>query len=98
MADYRLAPRAAIDLEAILEYSIENFGLSRAEQYRSELAECLRQVAADPRLGRTFGARRRVFYRYNCRRHAIFFTIEPDAIFVVRVLHASMDFKRHLPK
>jgi plasmid stabilization system protein ParE len=34
-------------------------------------------------------------YRYSYKSHMIFYTIEPDYVFIVRVLYAGADFKRH---
>ena len=34
-------------------------------------------------------------YRYPYEAHTIFYTIEPDHVFIVRVLYAGADFKRH---
>ena len=40
MADYRLSDRPYDDIEAIFLYSIETFGLDRAERYKAELERC----------------------------------------------------------
>ena len=87
---------ATADLDDIFRYSIETFGLDRAERYRSALQECLERVAHTSMLGRTVAGKKRTFFRYNCLGHGIFYTTDGDSIFVVRVLHLAMDFKRHL--
>jgi toxin ParE1/3/4 len=97
MAEYRLSGRADLDLADILGFSIERFGLERAEKYKISLYLCLRRVADHPRLGRRLTGRAKAYLRYACQRHVIFFTIDADGIFVVRVLHASMDHRQHLP-
>ena len=37
----------------------------------------------------------RGLYRYSYQSHTIFYTIETDCVFIVRVLYAGADFKRH---
>jgi plasmid stabilization system protein ParE len=34
-------------------------------------------------------------YRFPSKAHMIFYTIAPEHIFIVRVLHAKADFKRY---
>jgi toxin ParE1/3/4 len=97
MADYRLTQQAANDLEEVFDYSIEQFGVLRAERYKVELGRCLDRIARDPRLGRPVGGRTRQFFRYECLRHVVFFTPMPTEILVVRILHGAMDPERHLP-
>ena len=98
MASHRLAELAVADLQGIFAYPIENFVIERAERYKNNLVLCIEGVAADPRLGRPVVGRTRVFYRYNCQKHIVYFSKETDGLLVVRVLHRAMEFKRHLPK
>ena len=98
MAELRLSERALDDLEEIFFYTIEKFGLVQAEHYKSLIEAGLARVAEDPRLGHPIEGRTKTFFQYNCERRGIFYTNEVNAIFVVRVLHLSMDFKRHLPE
>ena len=97
MARYSLSREAEADLDDIFRYSIETFGLTRAERYYLALEECLQRVAETPALGRAVAGRSRTFFQYNCMRHAIFYAIADEGVFVVRVLHLAMDLKRHLP-
>jgi toxin ParE1/3/4 len=97
MAEFRLSKRASLDPEDILYFSIERFGIERAEQYKVGLGRCLSRLADDPRLGRQLTGRGRAYLRYNCQRHVIFFSLTDYGILIVRVLHGAMDHKRHLP-
>jgi toxin ParE1/3/4 len=97
MARFRLSERATLDIEAILVFSIQQFGVERAELYKTALGDCMRRVANDPRQGRQLTGRAKNYLRYLCQRHVIFFSLEPDGILVVRILHSAMDHKRHLP-
>jgi toxin ParE1/3/4 len=44
MADYRFSIRAATDLEAIAEYTVERFGIEKARLYREELKTCFERL------------------------------------------------------
>ena len=98
MAKVRLSEKAADDLEAIFVYTIETFGLTQAERYKTALDAGFQRLGNDPRLGKPIIGRTRTFYHYTCERHAIFYAKEDGGIFIVRVLHVAMDFLRHLPE
>jgi toxin ParE1/3/4 len=97
VAEYSLSNQAADDLDQIFRYTIETFGLAQAERYYRTLVECLERAARQPRRGRAIAGRGRVFYQHNCRRHGIFYSIGDRGIFVARVLHLAMEFRKHLP-
>jgi toxin ParE1/3/4 len=97
MAEYRLSNLAILDIEDILHWSIESFGLDRAERYKDDLGRCMQRVADDPRMGRIVEGSD-VYLRYSCGQHVVFFSLGKDEVFVVRVLHARRDFKQHLPR
>ena len=98
MVRFRLSEQAVNDLEEIFVYTIETFGLLQAEKYKTALEAGLTRIAADPRKGVPWAGRSRMFFQYSCESHAIFFAKEGSTIFVVRILHLSRDFARHLPK
>jgi len=95
---YSLSREAEADLDDIFRYSIETFGLKQAERYYLALEECLQRVAEASALGRMVVGRSRTFFQYNCQRHGIFYITADDGVFVVRVLHLTMDLNRHLPE
>ena len=49
-----------------------------------------------PHLGRPAGIQRHGVLRYPHAGHIIYYQVETPNIFVVRVLHHSMDSERHL--
>ena len=50
-AEYRLAPEAERDLEAIWLYTLEEWGLEQANRYTDELTDVFAQLAVGPQLG-----------------------------------------------
>lgn len=97
MGDYVLSRAADGDLTEIYTYSFRTFGEVQAESYFLELSRCLRMLADNPRLGRGAGLSRRDMLKHAHGPHVIYYVIEEPGIFVVRVLHCSMDGERHLP-
>lgn len=96
MPDYVLSNAADSDLTEIYLYSYRTFGEAKADAYFLSLRDCLQMLAGDPRLGRSAASiRPGLFYRRHAR-HMIFYVVEDPGIFVVRVLHETMDAPRHL--
>jgi toxin ParE1/3/4 len=95
---YSLSRAAAADLNDIFLYTIKTFGLRQAERYYLAIQLALRRIADTPDLGRTIAGRTRTFRQFNCQRHGNFYTVGTDGVFIVRVLHLAMDFKKHLPQ
>lgn len=96
MAEYRLSRRAAADLGAIAEFTIQRFGLERARRYRDELKTCFEALAENPRLGRGAGQLAKGLSRYEHQSHIVLYQATDDDVLVVRVLHHRMDVPRHL--
>lgn len=70
--------------------------MRQAERYYLAIEDALQRIAGTPELGRTIAGRTRTFRQFNCQRRAIFYTVGTDRVFIVRVLHLAMDFKKHL--
>jgi toxin ParE1/3/4 len=95
MPGYRLSLEAAADLESIGDYGIAAFGLAQALKYHLALESRFELLAQFPRIGLPTYDLLPGLYRFPYMVHAIFYTIAPDHVFIVRVLHARSDFKRH---
>ena len=104
----RLAEAAGQDYQAILRWTVENFGRAQARTYAKTLNSALQDLAQGPDV---IGARLRedigpdihtlhVARHGRKGRHFVVFRISPspDAsiIEVLRLLHDSMDLPRHL--
>ena len=96
MSDYRLSRRAAKDLEDLADYTIERYGIAQARTYRDSLKACFEQLAGNSKLGRKAEQLACGLRRFEHKAHIVFYTVEEDSIYVVRVLHSRMDVQRHL--
>lgn len=93
---FRLKPKAVNDLVSIYQYSYQEFGHLRAEQYIKDLDTSFHQLAQDPNLGRNCKHIRSELLAFNVVSHVVFFQLSTYGIQILRVLHNSMDYAHHL--
>jgi toxin ParE1/3/4 len=93
---FRLRPKAEEDLENIYEYSYQEFGRARADQYIEDLDSAFHKLADKPSLGSDYSHVRPALMAYRVVSHVVFFKPSVDGIIILRVLHKSMDYGRHL--
>ena len=96
MAVYSLSAKAAADLSGIYEYTILNFGLTKAREYLTGLHERFEALAENPMQGRGANELLPGLRRLEYESHVVFYVPKAKGIRVVRVLHQNMDMKRHL--
>jgi toxin ParE1/3/4 len=104
--ELRFSPRAVRDIENVLSHTLTRFGEKKYAEYQSLIRQALVDIAADPnsrpakqrpelhRDARTFhiarpGKRARHFFLYRIAAD--------NFIDIGRLLHDSMDLRRHLP-
>jgi len=95
MLDYRLSPLAENDLEEIWLYTFEQWSVKQADSYYNEILAIIERLASGDLKGRHTNIRRG-YLKYPAGKHLVFFRQSGDKIEVVRILHQSMDFERHL--
>jgi len=95
MNNYRLSRLASADLEEIAEYTIERFGIEQARRYRDGPKTCFDQPANNPAPGRRVEQLMRGLQRFEHQSHVVFYICGPENLFIVCVLHSSMDVPRH---
>ena len=96
MPRYRLSEETQNDLRGISLYTQENLGNKQAKHYLVELAAGFENIARSPKLGKSRDEIERGIRSFPVSRHIIFYRTVPECIDIVRVLHTSMDIKRHL--
>ena len=93
---YKLSNKAAEDFEKIYEYTYLNFGENKADSYTDEIDKCLLLLSESPQIGRALDKIKKGIYKHDHDYHAIFYLIESENIFVVRILHQQMNPMLHL--
>jgi toxin ParE1/3/4 len=97
MADFHLRPKAVSDLEEIWDYTVRMWDEDQAERYLRLLNVGFIDLTIQPDLGRSCDAIRPGYRVFRVGSHVIFYRVLNQRIEIVRVLHQSMDFERHLP-
>ncbi len=93
---FRLRPKAKEDIENIYKYSYREFGSARADQYIRDLDAAFHKLADEPSLGSGYSHVRPDLVAYRVVSHVVFYKPSVDGITILRVLHKSMDYGRHL--
>ena len=96
MPAYQLSEEAQNDLKEISRYTRENWGNKQAKYYLVELAAGFENLARSPKLGKARDEIEKGIRSFPVARHIIFYRTGTECIEIARVLHASMDIKRHL--
>jgi toxin ParE1/3/4 len=92
---YQLSPLAEIDLEAIWDFSSEQWSPDQAEIYLNDIFGAFAGLAAGQRLGRPVDVREG-YFKYLVGSHVIFFRLSQSGIDVIRILHQTMNVDLHL--
>lgn len=97
MPKFSLRPEAHSDLEEIWDYTVETWDEEQAERYLRLINRSLDDLSKNSALGRACDFIRAGYRKHLVGRHVVYYRlIEDGEIDVVRVLHQSMDFDRHL--
>ncbi len=96
MPGYRLSVAAQNDLREISRYTQENWGSKQPKHYLVELAAGFENITRSPRLGKARDEIEKGIRSFPVARHIIFYRTGTECIEIARVLHSSMDIKRHL--
>ena len=92
----QLRPKAEEDLEGIYLYSQKEWGISRAVTYIRDINAAFEVLANNAALGRNYNDVRPNLRAYNVASHVVLYKPINRGIAVIRVLHKSMDSKRHI--
>lgn len=98
-----LSKEADSDIDAILLWTEERFGVPQAETYLERIDAALQALTHDPfpttsqvrdqDLGRSY----RTHHLERRSRHVVVYRVEGEQVLIVRILHDSMDLAGHLP-
>lgn len=96
LSGYRLSPRAQQDLEEIWFYTFQQWSLTQADSYVSDLLSACKGLATGERAGVNAEDIRNGYYKYFTGSHSIYFKISGKYLDVIRILHQSRDIGTHL--
>jgi len=95
MLRLHISDRARDDLDGIWRHSLEQWAQARADEYYLAIRDKLKLIVAQPEIGVA------VDVRPNCRKilsgsHYVYYRTVPGGLEILRILHQSMDVRRHL--
>jgi plasmid stabilization system protein ParE len=98
-ASFLFSIEAREDLNKIFDYTIYNYGKNKANGYNIAIMAAIEHICENPSGGRTRTYTENDFeIRYlRAARHYIFYVLHSGKVNIVRILHGSMDFRKHLP-
>ena len=92
----KISKAASQDIENIYLYGFLTFGETQADVYIAALNDRFELLCSNPEIGRLDTRVNPAVRRFDFESHVIFYDAEDNHILVVRVLHKSMDFVKHL--
>lgn len=87
---------ARADLASIRRYSTRKWGPEQTTKYMDALRDTMKGVVRGTVVARSRDDLRPGIQMTTSGRHCIFFESDETRVLVVRVLHDSMDYRRHL--
>ena len=90
------SPAARADLDAIREYSIEQFSPEMADAYFLGFDEVFDLLARHPFAGPETPEISKGLRCFTHLKHRIFYRVRTDVVIIVRIVHHAMDARRVL--
>lgn len=86
MARYELSKAADQDFENIFEFGIDTFGLTQAMDYQQGMEKRFTELVEQPKHYTPVNHIRKGYHRSVYSAHSIYYKIETDRVFIVRIL------------
>ena len=96
MPTYKFAETAQRDLESIVDYTLQKWGVDQAERYIDGLEKQAQLLAGNPKLAKPVDQFAKGLSAFPYQSHVIYFIEATHGITIARVLHESMNASLHL--
>lgn len=97
---YKLSSYAQKDIEDILTYTLETWGILQFQKYQILIENTLKAISEDPALAKS-RSREELFplcRSYAFGKHIIFYRLKNEIVEIVRILHERMDIDSQIPE
>lgn len=88
---FRLSPRAAADLDAIADFTIERWGPAQMADYLRSMNSRFEWLAENPLAGRERDDIHRGYRSFPEGSHVIFYIVSDEYVDIIGIPHKSMD-------
>ena len=95
MKTLALTPAAEADIDAIWDYSADNWGPDKADRYTDEIRDTCHALAVGGKRGQATNVRPG-YLKISTGSHMIYFRENGDRVEIIRILHGRQDVERHL--
>jgi len=93
----KITAPALADIEDIAAYTVRQWGEAQARIYLGQINRTIRAIAEQPESGRPRHGVPPAIKARETGSHVVFYRVESGAtLYILRVLHESMDHGRHL--
>ncbi len=97
MADYKLTNKAVEDLNAIWDYTFNQWSEKQADSYYDMLLDNCQEIANNPDFGKNYDGITTDLFGLKANRHIIFYRILGNQqVEITRILHERMDLKNRI--
>lgn len=94
--EVKITAPAFADIRAIASFTFEQWGQEQARLYMSQIDNKIQALEHDPDLGRERYGLPKAIKGCKSGSHIIFYRVKNRVIFIMRILHQSMDHGRHI--
>ena len=95
MANFYFTEQAEKDLEAIVDFTVQRWGVVQSHSYLDDLQAITQTLAENPLLGIEREELFQGLRSFPYQSHLLFYVLQTDGIAIVRVLHTSVDVVRY---
>ncbi len=95
MPNFYFTEQAEKDLEAIIDFTFQRWGLAQSHNYIDDLESLAQILAENPLLGTEREELSQGLRSFPYQSHLLFYVLRKDGIAIVRVLHTSVDVARY---
>ncbi len=93
---YKLSENSIADIRGIYHYTLAQFGAEQAVAYHLGLEQAFQMICDNPQVGRRRPEIDDLTRSLVHQSHMIYYEVQTEVIFILRVLHGRQDPTRHL--
>lgn len=91
MSSFVLSQSAYSDLKNIAIYTQKTWGEAQRKTYLKNLDAEFYKLSSNPELGKSCDYIQKNLKKYAYKSHVVFYQVQVDRVFIVRILHKRMD-------